>query len=150
MSAYELTDAAVKEIGSNKHNFIAINYANADMVGHTGNYNATIQAIKVLDQCLAKLVNAVLKEDGIILLTSDHGNAEDMFDSDADSPYTSHTKNPVPLVLISNKFTKTTTTLLNGQLSDIAPTILRIFGIEIPKEMTGKILISTKHDKKGQ
>jgi len=148
MSAYELTDVAIKEIKANKYNFITINYANADMVGHTGNYDATIQAIKTLDKCLEKLVNVTLQEDGIVLITADHGNAEDMFDHDADSPYTSHTTNPVPLILVGSQFTANNTQLLSGQLSDIAPTILYIFGVDIPKEMTGKILIGNAHVKK--
>ena len=142
MSAYELTDRLVSEIESAEYNFIVVNYANADMVGHTGNYQATIDAIRHIDKCLKKLSETILKKNGILIITADHGNAEIMFDNVENSPYTSHTTNPVPFIVVSNDLTKGNCKLNDGTLADIAPTILALFDIKVPKEMTGTNLIA--------
>ncbi|MCH9753929.1 MAG: 2,3-bisphosphoglycerate-independent phosphoglycerate mutase [Alphaproteobacteria bacterium] len=142
MSAYELTDKLIEEINSNKHDFIVVNYANADMVGHTGNYDATIKAIKHIDSCLERLTKTVLKKKGSILITADHGNAEVMFDKEKNSEYTSHTTNPVPLIFVDSELEKCNNNLSDGTLSDIAPTILSLFNIKQPQDMKGKNLLS--------
>jgi len=144
MSAYEMTDRVILEIESNKYDFIVINYANADMVGHTGNYEATIKAIQHIDSCLKKLTDSILRKNGTLLITADHGNAEIMFDNNKNSTYTSHTTNPVPLIMVGDCFDKKDFYLKNGTLADIAPTILNLFSIDLPKEMTGTNLISKR------
>ena len=137
MSAYKITDELVRQIKFNKFEFICVNYANADMVGHTGDLNATIKACSVIDQCITKIIK-VCKENYVeLLITADHGNAEEMFDEHTKQAKTSHSVNDVPLIYFGNRDVK----LLNGELSDIAPTILDLYGISKPKEMTGKTLI---------
>lgn len=137
MSAYEVTDEAVKRIESGVYDFIVLNYANFDMVGHTGDLKAAISAIEAVDTCLGKIINVVLKKGGIAILTSDHGNVEQMVDYQTSEIYTAHTTNPVPLVVIGSGDIK----LKNGILADISPTILKLFGIEQPKDMTGNSLL---------
>ena len=136
MSAEELTKNLIDELNKNKFDFICHNYANPDMVGHTGNYNAIIKAIETVDKCLQKAVNAAIKKDYIIVIISDHGNAECVINEDH-TVNTAHTINPVPIFVINSKFKK----LDNGSLKDIAPTILKLMQIKQPKEMTGKSLI---------
>jgi 2,3-bisphosphoglycerate-independent phosphoglycerate mutase len=136
MSAIELTDAAIKEIGENKPDFICLNFANADMVGHTGVWNAVIKAVETVDQCVEKVVTAALKEDYTIFLTADHGNADYEINADG-TPNTAHTLNPVPLFIIDNNWNGQ---IKSGKLGDIAPTILHMMEIEIPKEMDGEVL----------
>ncbi len=142
MSAYEVTDELIKSL--HKYDFIVVNYANGDMVGHTGKMTAAIKAVETLDQCLEKLYQAIKATDGILMITADHGNVEYMFDEDNDIHHTSHTLNPVPFVLATNKFSLTKK---RGCLSDIAPTILQIMGIKQPAEMTGNSLIKDYHEK---
>jgi 2,3-bisphosphoglycerate-independent phosphoglycerate mutase len=139
MSANHITDKLVHSIKEEKYDFIVVNYANADMVGHTGNYDATIEAIKYLDQCMEKLANIVTEKNGSLFITADHGNAEIMFDNKKKSPYTSHTLNPVPFICINNN--KRDFKMRDGTLSDIAPTILRALNLKVPSEMTGTCLI---------
>lgn len=137
MSAYELTEAIIPEIEKETSDFICLNYANADMVGHTGVWEAVIDAVETVDTCVKRLVTTALKHDYTILLTADHGNADYMINQDG-TPNTAHTLNPVPLFIIDKEWRGT---VKAGKLADIAPTILSIMDISIPTEMTGEILI---------
>lgn len=136
MSAYELTDALLPEINSQSADFICLNFANADMVGHTGVFNAAIKAVETVDTCVGKIVTAALANDYIVFLTADHGNSDFMINADG-SPNTQHTVNLVPLFVIDNEWKGT---LSPGKLGDIAPSILTMMKLPIPPEMTGKIL----------
>lgn len=138
MSAYELTDALIPEIQNKSADFICLNYANTDMVGHTGVWSAAIKAAETVDKCVERVVTAGLENGYTIFLTADHGNSDYMINEDG-SPNTAHTLNPVPLFIIDNSWNGT---IKRGKLGDIAPTILTVMGIEIPPEMTGDILIS--------
>jgi 2,3-bisphosphoglycerate-independent phosphoglycerate mutase len=144
MSARELTDTLIKEIqGPSKYSFILLNFANADMVGHTGSIGATVKACEVLDECLGKIANTVLAYDGCLLITGDHGNAEEMIDSQTGTIETEHSSNPVPFIAIAKKFMGKATNLQQGILGDIAPTILNLLKIEVPtSSMTGRNLIT--------
>ena len=133
MSAIEITDKIIQSLP--KYEFIVCNYANADMVGHTGNMSATRLAIECIDNCLGRLVAEMKKYDGTILITSDHGNAELMYDPKTNQPHTAHTDNLVPLLYIGKPVI---THHLNGNLIDIAPTILSLMNLDCPKEMTGQ------------
>jgi len=137
MSAYEVTERAVKEIQKNKYHCFIINYANPDMVGHTGDFEAAVKAVEAVDECVGKVVNSLLKQDAVVLITSDHGNCEQMIDYETGEPHTAHTTNPVPFLLINSKFKK----VRDGRLCDIAPTMLHLMGIEKPDSMTGESLI---------
>jgi 2,3-bisphosphoglycerate-independent phosphoglycerate mutase len=154
MSALELTDEIIKAIdGEKNYDFILINYANSDMIGHTGNLKAAIKAIEIVDKCIGKLNKSILNKNGVMLLTADHGNAEVMFNMQTGMIDKEHTSNPVPFVIIGNEFEGKTIgfqeapgndlSLLQPQgiLSDIAPTILKIMGIQKPNEMTGRSLV---------
>ena len=137
MSAYEVTDKVVEAIESEKYDMIILNYANPDMVGHTGSLEATIRALEAVDVCVDRVVNAINKVGGVLLITADHGNSEQLVDYKNGEPFTSHTTNPVPLAVIGlNKNIK------EGRLADLAPTMLDIMGIEKPEEMTGESLLS--------
>jgi 2,3-bisphosphoglycerate-independent phosphoglycerate mutase len=136
MSAFELTDKIVPEIQSQSADFICLNYANADMVGHTGIWPAVIKAVETVDQCVKKVVEAALANDYTVFLTADHGNADYMKNEDG-SPNTAHSLNPVPLFIIDQEWKGK---IKNGKLGDIAPTILGFMGIPIPAEMTGEVL----------
>lgn len=138
MSAHEVTAAIVKEIENDPADFICLNFANADMVGHTGVWKAVIKAVETVDACVEKVVTAALKQDYAIFLTADHGNADYEINEDG-SPNTAHTLNLVPLFVIDNEWKGT---VKPGKLGDIAPSILTIMELPIPKEMTGNILIS--------
>jgi 2,3-bisphosphoglycerate-independent phosphoglycerate mutase len=138
MSAYEVTDAIVKEIENNPTDFICLNFANADMVGHTGVWNAVIKAVETVDACVEKVVNAALKQDYTIFILADHGNADYEINEDG-TPNTAHTLNLVPLFILDNKWKGA---IKNGKLGDIAPTILTMMLLPIPKEMSGEILIN--------
>jgi len=138
MSANDLTDALVPEIENKSADFIVLNFANADMVGHTGVWEAAIKAVETVDKCVEKVVTAALKSDYVVFLTADHGNSDYLINGDG-SPNTAHTLNPVPLFIISNDWKGT---VKPGKLGDIAPTMLTFMGLDIPKEMTGDILIN--------
>jgi 2,3-bisphosphoglycerate-independent phosphoglycerate mutase len=137
MSAFELTEALLPEIKNKTADFICLNYANADMVGHTGIWEAAIKAVETVDKCIEQVVTAGLENGYTIFLTADHGNADYMVNADG-SPNTAHTLNPVPFFIIDNEWKGK---ILTGKLGDIAPTILTMMGIPVPPEMTGKILI---------
>ena len=146
MSAEMITDLAITAMNKGIYSMVVINYANPDMVGHTGQMEATIQAIEIVDKCVARLVNSVSKVGGTTIVTADHGNAEHMIDEEG-HPWTAHTDNPVPFILVEGEKVKipgygTEVTLRsNGKLSDIAPTILEILQIPKPEEMTGESLV---------
>ncbi len=139
MSAYEVTNALIPEIDNRTADFICLNFANADMVGHTGIWVAAIQAVETVDRCVERVVTTALANNYTILLTADHGNADYMINEDG-SPNTAHTLNPVPLFVIDNEWKGT---LKPGKLADIAPTILTLMDLPIPVEMTGEILINS-------
>ncbi|VVO66953.1 2,3-bisphosphoglycerate-independent phosphoglycerate mutase [Pseudomonas fluorescens] len=139
MSAYELTDSLVAEILSRKNDLIVCNYANGDMVGHTGSFDAAVKAVEAVDECLARVVEATLSSGGHCLITADHGNVEQMLDPETQQAHTAHTLNPVPLIYVSS--IASDTSLKDGRLCDIAPTVLKIMGLPIPREMIGEILI---------
>lgn len=138
MSAKEISDTLCEKINSKKYNFLLANFANPDMVGHTGNMNAAVESIKVVDNCLRDIVNVCKKTDTALIITSDHGNAECMFDEVNNQPMTAHTTSRVPFIYIGQfkKQIKHT-----GELADIAPTILNYFHIPVPSEMTGQPIV---------
>ena len=137
MSAFELTDELEKKIGTKKYNFILTNFANPDMVGHTGNLKATIKAIEVVDECLGRIYKKCIDNNYILIVTSDHGNADVMYNKDDAIECTTHSINPVPFIICENyNFLKNI-----GSLADIAPTILKIMNIKTPEEMQGSCLI---------
>jgi len=141
MSAVEVTDEVLGRIAADRYDLIVMNYANGDMVGHTGVMAAAVQAMETLDRCLARVVPAVLGAGGLVVLTADHGNAEQMIDPDTGGPYTAHTvSNPVPLILIDPQRSKENLRS-GGALRDVAPTVLALMGLSQPAAMTGKSLI---------
>ncbi len=137
MSAIELTEAILPEIEKGDAGFICLNFANADMVGHTGVWTAAIKAVETVDTCVGRIVDAALKNGYTIFLTADHGNADFMINDDG-SPNTAHTLNPVPFFIIDKEWKGR---VRSGKLGDLAPTILKMMGLPIPAEMTGQILI---------
>ena len=136
MSAQKVTDAIIHEIENVPADFICLNFANPDMVGHTGVYKAVIEALETVDNCLQQVVEAGLKQDYSFIIIADHGNADFMINTDG-TPNTAHTTNPVPCFLVNTDFNE----IKNGKLADIAPTVLKIMGITIPKEMNGDVLV---------
>ena len=139
MSAIEVTDKLVAAIKTGKFDLIILNFANSDMVGHTGKLDAAIKAVATVDTCVGRVVDAMRERSGITLITADHGNAEMMLDHTTGVPFTAHTTNVVPFIMVSEKHRGSE--LVPGILADIAPTILSLAGIEIPAEMTGKTLL---------
>lgn len=137
MSAYEVCDAVCKAIDEDKYDVIILNYANCDMVGHTGIFDAAVKAVEAVDECVGKMVNKLLEKGGKAIITADHGNADCLIDPVTKSVFTAHTTNPVPMILIGEGDVK----LREGALCDLCPTLLDMMGIEQPKEMTGKSLI---------
>lgn len=136
MSAYEVTDKLLAAINSDKYDAIILNYANCDMVGHTGVFDAAVKAVEAVDTCVGKIVDAVAAKGGVTLITADHGNADKMYEADG-SPFTAHTTNPVPFIVVGYPCELRE----GGRLCDIAPTMLKIMGLEQPKEMTGVSII---------
>ena len=136
MSAFEITEELILEIENKTNDFICLNYANGDMVGHTGSFEAAIKACETIDKCVEKVITSCIKTDYTVLLISDHGNCDMMMNDDG-SPNTAHTKNLVPLILINSEYKS----ISDGILADIAPTILKIMNIEIPSEMTQNPLV---------
>ena len=139
MSAYEVTEKVLEAIESEKYDSIILNYANTDMVGHTGSLEAAMKAVEAVDECVGKVVEAVEKKNGNILITADHGNAEQMIDYKTGEPHTAHTTNPVPLILVtSDEKLKLKT---GGKLADLAPTMRDLMNLDKPAEMTGESLL---------
>jgi 2,3-bisphosphoglycerate-independent phosphoglycerate mutase len=137
MSAYELAASTVREIAADKHDAIILNFANPDMVGHSGMLEPTIKAVEATDECLGQVVEAVLAKGGVCIITADHGNADMVFDENG-RPHTAHTTNPVPLIV-----TRQGETLREGGiLADIAPTMLDLLRLNKPEEMTGSTLLN--------
>ena len=135
MSAYEVK--VVEAILSKKYDFIILNYANGDMVGHTGVMEAAVKAVETVDTCVGRFVDAIKQVGGTVCITADHGNAEKMLDEETKEAFTAHTTNPVPFIVVSDKVKE----VKDGALCDIAPTLLKLAGLEVPAEMTGKALI---------
>lgn len=141
MSAHEVTDALVDAIQAGSYDFIVVNFANGDMVGHTGQFDAAVAAVETLDECLGRIEAALLASDGEGLITADHGNCEQMRDHDNDQPHTQHTTELVPLIYLGNGPRQLDPE--GGILADIAPTILSMMGLEIPAAMTGRSLLTS-------
>ena len=139
MSAPEVTDRLLEGIASGNYDLILVNYANTDMVGHTGDIGAAVRAVETVDACLGRLEAAIVQSGGILLVTADHGNAEMMWDESTGQPHTAHTTNPVPAILVNAP--PEVAGLADGRLADIAPTLLPFLGIDQPVEMDGKSLI---------
>lgn len=137
MSAQEVTDHFVEAIGGGKYDAIIVNYANTDMVGHTGNFKAAVAAIEAVDFCLGRVLKALHAAGGEMLITADHGNAEQMLDPVTGQAQTAHTTNPVPLVYVG----RPGSLLPNGALCDIAPTLLAMMSLNQPAEMSGRSLL---------
>ncbi|MCF0121436.1 MAG: 2,3-bisphosphoglycerate-independent phosphoglycerate mutase, partial [Oscillospiraceae bacterium] len=137
MSAETVSEDACKAILSGKYDVVIINFANCDMVGHTGVFEAAVRAVETVDTCVGKVVEATRTMGGITIITADHGNAEEMLEPDGVTPHTAHSTNPVPFIIIG-----ASVKLQPGRLADIAPTMLDLMGFEKPEEMTGKSLIS--------
>jgi len=139
MSAPGITENLVADVGGRRHHVVICNFANADMVGHTGQLDATIAAVETLDTCLGQILAAAKAADGTVIVTSDHGNAEQMWDEELKAPHTAHTSNPVPVVLCDDRYIGRS--LTDGALCDVAPTILDLLGIPQANEMTGRSLL---------
>jgi 2,3-bisphosphoglycerate-independent phosphoglycerate mutase len=137
MSAFELTEKVLERLETGIDDFLVVNFANPDMVGHTGDFEAAVQAIEAIDRALGRILKALNRVGGELLLTADHGNAEQMRDSANEQPHTAHSHNPVPLVYVGREGEL----MEGGALCDIAPTLLYILGLEQPAEMTGRSLL---------
>ena len=139
MSAYEVTDKVVEALENDKYDVVILNFANTDMVGHTGSLEAAIKAVEAVDECVGRIVKVIEEKKGNLIITADHGNAEQMIDYKTGEPHTAHTTNPVPIILITDnpdyKLKE------NGKLADLAPTMLDLMGLEKPEEMTGESLL---------
>jgi 2,3-bisphosphoglycerate-independent phosphoglycerate mutase len=154
MSAGKIADRVVKEIRDGAYDFFAVNFANGDMVGHTGNLSATMRAVEVVDACVGRIVEAVLEKGGCVCVTADHGNAEEVKNLQTNEVDKEHSTNPVPFLLIGapgegtvHSFPETPNADLSlsppvGVLADVAPTVLKVMGIDPPREMTGTALFS--------
>jgi 2,3-bisphosphoglycerate-independent phosphoglycerate mutase len=140
MSAYQLTDSLLEQLKNGHFSFALVNFPNADMVGHTGNIGAAVKACEVVDECLGKIANFVLAYGGTLLITSDHGNAEEMINSQTGQIETEHSDNPVPFIAVSQGLVGKPQTLIEGILADVAPTVLSLLGLEVPGSMTGRNL----------
>ncbi len=137
MSAYEVTEEVISRIDSDKYDVIILNYANCDMVGHTGVFEAAVKAVEAVDECVGKVVSKIKEKDGVVIITADHGNSEQLIDYTTGGPLTAHTTNVVPMIIVGVPGIE----LKEGRLADIAPTMLRIMGLEQPAEMSGEVLI---------
>ncbi|WP_428323573.1 2,3-bisphosphoglycerate-independent phosphoglycerate mutase [Natroniella sulfidigena] len=140
MSAYQVTDKLIEQLEEEDYDVVILNYANPDMVGHTGYFDAVVEALEVVDECLGKVVDKVKELEGAVLITADHGNSDQMIDYETEEPFTAHTNSQVPLIYINQQ--QTGIELMDGgKLADVAPTMLDLLEIEIPEEMTGNSLI---------
>jgi hypothetical protein len=138
MSAKGITDTLVSDVESRRHDVIICNFANADMVGHTGKIDAVVRAVETIDRCLARIVQAVRQAGGTIIVTADHGNAEEMWNQELNEPHTAHTCNPVPIIVVGDMNGRRLRA--GGSLRDVAPTMIGLLGVEKPQEMTGEDL----------
>ena len=150
MSAYEITEKLLAALDKQIYDFIVLNFANGDMVGHSGIVEATMKAVETVDECVGKIVNKVVSQGGTAFVTADHGNADEMIDlstlfTDSHQPWTAHSLNPVPFIVVSEKLKNEGAWLLesSGKLADVAPTMLKVMGIDIPDEMTGNCLLKS-------
>ncbi len=142
MSAREITKVITDNTKHQIYDFIAVNYANTDMVGHTGNLKATISAVEIIDKCLKQVVTEILNSNGLAIITADHGNADEMIDPQTKQISTMHSKNPVPFIIVKKGLNKKNCLLRNGGiLGDVAPTLLDMLDIPKPKEMTERSLV---------
>ncbi len=139
MSAKQVTDSLVEAIDSGEYDFIVVNYANTDMVGHTGDLKAAIEAVQAVDHCVGRVFDAIERQNGAMIITADHGNAEQMVDPESGGPHTQHTTGPVPIILAGTSVANRK--VVDGRLCDIAPTILALMGIDKPRAMTGEVLV---------
>ncbi len=139
MSAYEVCDVVLERLESNKYDVMVINFANPDMVGHTGVMSAAVKAAEAVDVCVGKILAKIKELGGAAIITADHGNSEKMWDFETNQPFTSHTTGDVPLIIFDER-NKSKNLRSNGILADIGPTLLEIMGIPKPEEMTGKSL----------
>ena len=139
MSAYEVTDKVCEALENDKYDVVILNYANTDMVGHTGSLQAAIKAVETVDECVGRVVKIIEEKKGNLIITADHGNAEQMIDYKTGEPHTAHTTNPVPIILVTDN--KDYKLKEDGKLADLAPTMLDLMGIEKPEEMTGESLL---------
>lgn len=137
MSAYEVCDAVVDAINADKFDVIVLNYANCDMVGHTGIFDAAVEAVEAVDECVGKMVDAIMAKGGQAIITADHGNADCLIDPETKATFTAHTTNPVPMIVVGAGDVK----VKDGRLCDLCPTLLDLMGLEKPQEMTGESLI---------
>ena len=140
MSAPEVTQEMLRRIGSDRYDLFILNYANGDMVGHTGSLPAAIKAVETVDVCVGQVVDAVMAKGGGLIVTADHGNCEQMVDPETGGPHTAHTTYPVNLIVVDDRF-KGCQLKTDGGLADIAPTALKLLGLDQPAEMTGQSLI---------
>jgi len=140
MSAYEVTDAMVQRIASGQDDLMVLNYANGDMVGHTGNLQAAVRAVETVDECVGRITDAVLARGGGLIVTADHGNCEQMIDPATGGPHTAHTTYDVPLIVVDERH-RGHRLRTGGRLADIAPTALEMLGLPKPGAMTGTSLI---------
>ncbi|MCK4627909.1 MAG: phosphoglycerate mutase (2,3-diphosphoglycerate-independent), partial [Sedimentisphaerales bacterium] len=140
MSAYEVTKIVLERLDSDKYDVMVINFANPDMVGHTGIMEAAVQAAEVVDSCVGKILDKIREMGGSAIVTADHGNLELMYDVTTDGPYTAHTTEPVPLIVFDEEY-KNCRIRDDGRLADVIPTALQIMGLQKPEEMTGETLI---------
>jgi 2,3-bisphosphoglycerate-independent phosphoglycerate mutase len=139
MSARQVTEALVQKFCAEDINLVIANFANADMVGHTGNFEASVKACEVIDECLGKVVDAAMSKKARVLITADHGNIEQLIDYDTGMPHTAHTINRVPVILVDEE--RKNSRLREGTAIDVAPTVLQLLGLPQPEEMTGRSLI---------
>jgi 2,3-bisphosphoglycerate-independent phosphoglycerate mutase len=137
MSAFKVKDAVIKDINENGPDFICLNFANGDMVGHTGVYAAIEKAVTTVDQCVGEVVEVARNKGYDVMIIADHGNADNAVNADG-SPNTAHSMNPVPCIMVTEDYSS----VGEGILADVAPTLLHIMGVEQPEEMTGKVLVS--------
>lgn len=148
MSAVEVTDKLLEKISKEEYDFVVVNFANPDMVGHTGCFDSTVKALETVDTCLGRIAEEMQRKGAPLILTSDHGNSETMLDLETNSPLTAHSTSKVPFIIVDD-FYKGKVLRTGGALCDIAPTILEIMSIKIPPQMTGKSLVDTKKDVQG-
>jgi 2,3-bisphosphoglycerate-independent phosphoglycerate mutase len=140
MSAGAVTEEMLRRIESDAYDFMVLNYANGDMVGHTGSLDAAIHAVEAVDECVGRITDAVLKKGGALIVTADHGNCEQMIDPETGQPHTAHTTYDVDLLLVDDRF-KGCGLRTGGRLADVAPTLLAMMGLERPTEMEGRSLL---------